>query len=203
MDHQQILDPTRRTRSTDIFPSGSIMSRRSSLLSIHLLFLLFVTGVQADQEVGSGFQLYAGDGFEGRETLNVKYGADVSLLCRSLSIYGGEVSWQIDNKEILSTAIRSGSHLIIPKLTSNVTAICTVTKGFSIFKDVFTVLVGDEDLEEGLQMPKSITAFDCESPLSHPLAEISSFTEDCAVIGVILSNLIEETETHIVVFRPH
>merc|ERR1711942_202074 len=93
----------------------------------------------------------------------------------------GEVSWQIDNKEILSTAIRSGSHLIIPKLTSNVTAICTVTKGFSIFKDVFTVLVGDENLEEGLQMPKTIPAFDCESPLSHPLAEISSFTEDCAV----------------------
>ena len=64
MDHQQILDPSygRRTRSTDIFPSGSIMSRRSSLLSIHLLFLLLVTGINADQEAGSGFQLYAGDG---------------------------------------------------------------------------------------------------------------------------------------------
>ena len=157
------------------------MSRRSSLLSIHLLFLLFVTGVKADQEVGSGFQLYAGDGFEGRETLNVKYGADVSLLCRSLSIYGGEVSWQIDNKEILATAIRSGSHLIIPKLTSNVTAICTVTKGFSIFKDIFTVLVEDLNQEDPLQMPRTIQAFDCESPLSHPLAEISSFTKECRI----------------------
>ena len=180
-DKMDQLDSAQKTRSVEILPSGSIrMGRRSSLLSISLLSLLFVAGSKAEQEI-SRLQMYGGDGFEGKQTLTVKYGTDVSLLCRSYSLYGGEVSWGMDDPSILSTSVRSGNHLIIPKLTNNITATCTVNKGFSVFKDVFTIFVKDISQEETLEIPRTVQAFDCESPLSHPLAEISSFTEECKI----------------------
>ena len=181
-DMDQLGSSTKMTRSVEIFSRGSTrMSRRSSLLTMALLSILSITGSMAEQGSAlSTLQTYDGDGFQGEETLIVEEGTDVSLLCKSFK-YGGDISWEASDQSILSKSAQTGGYLIIPGIKNNITVSCLVNKGFSVFRDVFTILVADPSKEERLEIPRTVEAYDCESPLTHPLARISTHTEECKI----------------------
>ena len=177
-------EPVRKvmTRSADVLCTRTTsISRRSSLLTVAVLTLLCLSEATATSQPRSvtGLNNFNDKGFQEYETVKAQNGTDVSLFCKVHDLYGGDISWVGNGQEIPVNKRQSGAYLILSSVRTDINITCLVRKGFSTFRNDFRVtVVGSQELTE-LELPRMIEAYDCSSPLTQPLAKVSTSTEDC------------------------